>query len=67
MAEMDLEAADLSGADLKGVDLKGANLSGVNLEEALSLKDADLRQVIGLTKAQLVACKATGAIIDADL
>jgi uncharacterized protein YjbI with pentapeptide repeats len=60
-AEMDLAAADLSGADLTG-----ANLSGVNLEEALSLKDTDLRQVIGLTKEQLEACKAKGAIIDED-
>ena len=60
-AEIDLDAADLGGADLKG-----ANLSGVNLEKALSLKDTDLRQVIGLTKEQLEACKAKGAIIDED-
>ena len=66
MAEMDLEAANLSGCDLKGADLKGANLSGVNLEEALSLKDANIRQVIGLTKEQRDACKAKGAIIDED-
>ena len=41
---------DLEAADLRGADLKGANLSGVNFEEALTLKDTDLRQVIGLTK-----------------
>jgi hypothetical protein len=28
------------------------------------MKDTDLRHVIGLTKEQLVACKAKGAIID---
>jgi uncharacterized protein YjbI with pentapeptide repeats len=66
LGEMDLEAADLSGVDLKEANLKGANLSGVNLEEALSLTDTDLRQVIGLTKEQLVTCKAKGAIIDED-
>ena len=61
MAEMDLEAADLSGADLKG-----ANLSETDLEAALSLKDTDLRGVKGLTKEQLEACQAKGAIIDED-
>ena len=61
MAEMDLEAADLSGADLKG-----ANLSETDLEAALSLKDTDLRGVKGLTKEQLEACQAKGALIDED-
>jgi uncharacterized protein YjbI with pentapeptide repeats len=66
MAEMNLDAANLSGADLTRANLTGANLSGVNLEAALSLKDADVRQVIGLTKEQLVACRAKGAILDED-
>jgi uncharacterized protein YjbI with pentapeptide repeats len=38
----------------------------VNLENAFSLKGADLRGIIGLTKEQLEACKAKGAIIDED-
>jgi uncharacterized protein YjbI with pentapeptide repeats len=66
MAEMNLDAANLSGADLTRANLTGANLSGVNLEAALSLKDADVRQVIGLTKEQLGACRAKGAILDED-
>ncbi len=63
--------ADLSGADLEAADLSRANLGHailreVNLEAALSLKDTNLRQVIGLTKEQLEICKAKGAIIDED-
>jgi hypothetical protein len=63
----DLSGADLSGADLRGADLREAKLSGAYLEDALSLKDTDLREVKGLTKEQLEACKAKGAIIDEDL
>jgi uncharacterized protein YjbI with pentapeptide repeats len=72
----DLEAADLSRANLSHAilsqvnlsqaDLRRAILREVNLEAALSLKDTDLRQVIGLTKEQLEICKAKGAIIDED-
>jgi uncharacterized protein YjbI with pentapeptide repeats len=62
-----LSGANLSGADLSWASLYKANLSGVrNLEEALSLKETDLRGVKGLTKEQLEACKAKGAIIDKD-
>jgi uncharacterized protein YjbI with pentapeptide repeats len=62
-----LMKADLSVADLSVADLSGAYLYGIrNLEDALSLKDTDLRRVKGLTKEQLEACKAKGAIIDED-
>jgi hypothetical protein len=66
-----LSRANLSGARLHDVNLSGAvlsraNLSGANLEVALSLKDTDLRGVKGLTKEQLEAYKARGAIIDED-
>jgi uncharacterized protein YjbI with pentapeptide repeats len=58
--------ADLSGADLSNADLSEAKLNGVNIEHALSLKGTNLRGVKGLTKEQLEACKAKGAIIDED-
>jgi uncharacterized protein YjbI with pentapeptide repeats len=61
-----LNEAELNGAYLDGVELSGAYLSGANIEYALSLKDANLREVKGPTKKQLEACKAKGAIIDED-
>lgn len=78
---VDLRGADLRGADLRGAELNearlnevrlsranlsGADLSETNLEDALSLEDTNLRGAIGLTKEQLKACKAKGAIIDED-
>ncbi len=66
LRKADLHEADLRGADLSGADLMGADLRGTRLENALSLKDTDLRCVKGLTKEQLEACKAKGAIIDED-
>jgi Pentapeptide repeats (8 copies) len=74
LSEADLIRANLSGAELldtnlsrvklREANLSGADLSGANLDDALSLKDANLRGVTGLTKEQLEACKAKGAIID---
>ena len=61
--EATLKGATLKGATLKGATLKGATLKGANLQDALSLGDTDLRGVSGLTKEQLEACKAKGAII----
>jgi uncharacterized protein YjbI with pentapeptide repeats len=61
-----LIGADLGTADLSSADLEGADLSGANIENARSLKDTNLLGVKGLTKEQLAACKARGAIIDAD-
>jgi hypothetical protein len=58
--------ASLTGADLGKANLTGADLRGARLEKALSLKDANLRGVTGLTKEQLEVCKARGAIIDED-
>jgi Pentapeptide repeats (8 copies) len=82
LAGADLSGADLSGADLRRAlltraklyrtnltetDMTKADLTGVRgLEIIESLKDTDLRGVKGLTKEQLAACKAKGAIIDED-
>jgi uncharacterized protein YjbI with pentapeptide repeats len=62
----DLSGANFDGANLSGAKLTGSKLYEVNLEEALSLKETDLRRVKGLTKEQLEACKARGAIVDED-
>jgi uncharacterized protein YjbI with pentapeptide repeats len=61
-----LSEARLHEANLSWANLSWANLSEANLEYAQSLKDTDLRYVKGLTKEQLEACKAKGAIIDED-
>lgn len=55
---------DLTGANLDGADLTGANLDGANIGAARSLKNTDLRGVKGLSKEQLEACRARGAIVD---
>ncbi len=67
LSEAYLSEANFKGADLKEADLRWANLNGANLEDALSLKDTNLRGVKGLTKEQFEACKAKGAILDEDL
>jgi uncharacterized protein YjbI with pentapeptide repeats len=69
LIQADFIQADLSGAKLNRAKLNNANLertdlSETDLEDALSLKDTNLRGVKGLTKEQLEACKAKGAIID---
>jgi uncharacterized protein YjbI with pentapeptide repeats len=79
LCEASLTGANLSEATLSGANLfktwfrlanltranlSEANLSEANLEEALSLKDTNLQGAKGLTKEQLEACKAKGAIID---
>jgi uncharacterized protein YjbI with pentapeptide repeats len=66
LSEADLSEADLTGANFNEANLSRAILNKVNLEEALSLKDTNLRGVKGLTKEKLAACKAKGAIIDED-
>ncbi len=55
---------NLRKADLSGADLSQASLRWTHPESARSLKETKLRQVKGLTKEQLIACKAKGAIID---
>ena len=76
----DLGGAHLGGAHLDRVDLRRADLRRAslrlasprspklfvvcNLEDAQSLIDTNLRGVKGLTREQLEACKAKGAIID---
>jgi len=62
-----ISRVNLRGANLSEADLSEADLKGVNLEDALLLKDANLRGVKGLTKEQLAACKAKGAIVDEDI
>src|SRR5215469_1491447 len=66
LGRANLGRADLSKANLFEAILFGAILNGANIENALSLKDSDLREVKGLTKKQLEACRANGAIIDED-
>src|SRR5437667_1562776 len=62
-----LVSTDLSRTHLSQADLRGANLKEANIEDVLSLKDTNLRGATGLTKDQLVTCKAKGAIIDEDI
>ena len=66
LKEARLDMVNFNEANLEGADLSRANLTNTNLETAQSLKDTDLRGVKGLTKEQLEACKAKGAIIDED-
>ena len=61
----DLSYANLDKAFLAHANLSGADLSGARLfDTTTSLEHTDLRAVKGLTKEQLEACKAKGAIID---
>jgi uncharacterized protein YjbI with pentapeptide repeats len=64
LSEADLSGAKLNRAKLNNANLERADLSETDLEDALSLTGTDLRGVKGLTKEQLEACKAKGAIID---
>ncbi len=68
LSNADLRYANLDKAFLTDANLSGADLSSVRLfDTTTSLECADLRGVKGLTKEQLKACKAKGAIIDEDL
>jgi hypothetical protein len=58
-----LRYADFSNADLSQAKLENADLTGADLTDT-NLSGTDLRGVVGLTKEQLEACKAKGAIID---
>ncbi|HZU02195.1 MAG TPA: pentapeptide repeat-containing protein [Ktedonobacteraceae bacterium] len=64
LMEADLYGVELTGADLEEADLREANLEKTKPETAKSLKGAKMQRVRGLTKEQLEACKAKGAIID---
>lgn len=59
-----LIGAHLANADLSEANLSRADLSGVHLERAASLKGTRIQGVKGLTKEQLDACLAKGAIIE---
>ncbi len=62
-----LKWANFDGAQLKRADLRGVDFDGeAQIEGAADLREADLRGAKGLTKEQLEACKAKGAIIDED-
>jgi uncharacterized protein YjbI with pentapeptide repeats len=82
LSNADLSATNLRGDHLSDANLSRVNLSrrgsrgesnlippdlsNANPEDAQTLEGTDLREVIGLTKEQLEACKAKGAIIDED-
>jgi uncharacterized protein YjbI with pentapeptide repeats len=66
LSEAKLYDVDLLWAVLKEGNLSGAEFNGTDLEDARSLEKTDLRGVKGLTREQLLACKAKGAIIDED-
>jgi uncharacterized protein YjbI with pentapeptide repeats len=76
LRDADLSGADLSLAHLRGAHLRGADLTGANLgladlsdthlTSARSLEGTKLLGITGLTKEQLEACKAKGAIFDED-
>lgn len=57
--------ANLSGVDLSGAELPGADLSKANPEDAKSLKNTRMHNVIGLTPKQRDICLAKGAIMEA--
>ena len=56
--------ADLSGADLTNANLTGANLTGAHPEAAKSLIGTIMRDITGLTKEQIDACKKRGATVE---
>jgi uncharacterized protein YjbI with pentapeptide repeats len=66
LSEVDFSMADLSGANLSGAILSGVDLRETNLQVASSIENMRIRNVKGLTKEQLDACRAKGAIIDED-
>ncbi len=70
LTEADLSRAVLTQTNLNGPDLSNADLSNADLTEAnledVNMKDTNLRSVKGLTREQLINCKAKGAIIDED-
>ena len=66
LVKADLSNANLSKADLSGADLRLANLAGADLEGAklsgANLAGADLKNVKGLTQAQLLTAKKDRAV-----
>ena len=62
----DLSVVDFTNADLSEADFSEADLNWTKLENVLSLANAKLLRVKGLTKEQLEACKAKDATIDED-
>jgi uncharacterized protein YjbI with pentapeptide repeats len=66
LSEVRLRGADLSNANLGQASLSKADLSKADLSKANFKDVTDLRGVKGLTKEQLEAFKAKGAIIDED-
>jgi len=59
-----LNRATLSAVNLSGAQLDGADLTGARPEDAASLDGASLIGATGLTKEQLSACVAGGAIVE---
>ena len=53
-------------AKLNNANFERADLSATNIQDALTLENANLHGVKGLTREQLEACKLKGAIVDED-
>jgi uncharacterized protein YjbI with pentapeptide repeats len=64
LREADLGKAQLQGANLFGAQLKGVNLTKANPEDATSLEDTKMNEIIGLTQEQREQCIKKGAIFD---
>ena len=63
LTDADFSEAKLGHVDLSGSKLGGANSSGVTSLISLNLNATKMTSVKGLTKEQLDACQAKGAII----
>src|SRR5258706_11345306 len=66
LTDADLSEAKLVRVDLSGSQLGRANSNGITMRMSLNMNATKITSVKGLTKEQLEASKAQGAIIDED-
>jgi hypothetical protein len=64
LREAYLQGAHLTGANLESADFSNADLTDTHPEKANSLQGTILREVKGLTEAQLDECISKGAIVN---